>query len=218
MVAKIYLVRHCQTMGNLNRIFQGMSDTDPSPKGLTQLELLGLRFRNESIDKVYSSDLGRAVKTAEAINKYHRVPHIKLEGLREISVGNQDGMDWDKFPELYPEQALNWNNQPWLFESDGGETMVQVYKRMGESFEEIAKENIGKTVVVVSHGCALRTLLCYCFNKPLTEINDVEFGANTAVSLVEITDGERKIVFSNDASHLPEDPNRNPRSAYFKLK
>ena len=217
-MTRIYLVRHCQTMGNLNRIFQGMTDTDPSPMGITQLELLGLRFRNESIDVVYSSDLGRAVKTAQAINKYHGVSHIELEGLREISVGRQDGMDWDKFPELYPEQALNWNEKPWLFESDGGETTVDVYKRMVESFEEIAKENIGKTVVVVSHGCALRNLLCYCLNKPLTEINDVEFGSNTAVSLVEIADGEKKVVFMNDASHLPEDPNKNPRSAYFKLK
>jgi broad specificity phosphatase PhoE len=217
MVTKIYLVRHCQTMGNLERIFQGQTDTEPSPDGIIQLDLLSIRFRNVHLDKIYSSTLGRAVKTAEAINKFHNVSHEKLDGFREICVGKMDGMNWDEIPEIYPDKAIAWNENPCEFVSDGGETMRDVYARMSETFENVVKDNPGKTIAVVSHGCALRNLLCYCMNKPIEELNDVDFGVNTAVSLVEAELGSRKIVFSNDASHLPDKWNKKSHRVGFDL-
>lgn len=217
VMVKIYLVRHCQTLGNVNRMFQGCTDTEPSEEGLKQLELLALRFRNVHLDKIYSSNLGRAVKTAQSINKYHNIEHIELEGIREINVGKIDGMDWEKIPEKYPEFAKLWNDQPQDFISDGGETMREVFNRVSRTFDEIVSENEGKTVAIVSHGCALRNLMCYCLNKPIEELNSVDFGSNTAVSLVEVEDGVRRVVIQNDVSHIPGDHSK-PHSARFTIK
>ena len=63
----IYLVRHCEAMGNHKRLFQGSTDCDISEIGAKQLEYLKVRFREIKLDAVYSSPLLRAQKTAESI-------------------------------------------------------------------------------------------------------------------------------------------------------
>ena len=205
MVTRVFLVRHCQTVGNLDGIFQGGVDTEPSERGLQQLELLALRFRNMKIHRIITSPQGRAVKTAEAINKYHGLDVETEKDIREISVGDIDGRKWAEVPVLYPEAATAWNLTPSEFVSPGGETMREVFHRVSAAFEKIAAENTGKTIVLVSHGCALRNLLCHCFGKKIEDLGSVDFGTNTAVSLIEWEEGECKVIFSNDASHLPEE-------------
>lgn len=202
---KIYLVRHCETEGNLNRIFQGGIDMPPSEKGLMQLDLLSIRFRNIHIDKLYSSPLGRAKKTAEAINRFHNLTIIEDAGLREISVGKMDGMKWDMVPVLYYEAAEKWNNAPHEFESPEGDTMKQVFERISASLNKIVAEcKGGETLVIVSHGCALKNLNCYLKFGAIDRLSDVDIGMNTAVSLWEY-DGEKfDNIYMNDASHLPE--------------
>ena len=73
-MTRIYMVRHCEAMGNVKRLFQGSSDFDISELGAIQLEFLSKRFQNTPIDRIYSSPLKRAVKTAEAIAKNKAYP------------------------------------------------------------------------------------------------------------------------------------------------
>ena len=92
----LYLVRHCESLGNRENIFQGQLDLDISATGEKQLALLTLRFRNIPIDAVYSSPLKRAYKTAEAVDLYHSLPIIKLPELMEVDVGALSGMKLTK--------------------------------------------------------------------------------------------------------------------------
>lgn len=98
----LYLVRHCESLGNHENIFQGQLDLDISATGEKQLALLALRFRNIPIDAVYSSPLKRAYKTAEAVDLYHSLPIIKLPELMEVDVGALSGMKLDKAFADYP--------------------------------------------------------------------------------------------------------------------
>ena len=94
---RILLIRHCETEGNLLHVFQGQNDTPVSARGQEQLTLLALRCRNIPIDVIYTSPLGRAVKTAEAVNTYHHV-HIKPHaGLLEIHGGIWEGNPIEPF-------------------------------------------------------------------------------------------------------------------------
>ena len=61
----IYIIRHGETYGNLNG--DGFSETDLTPKGEEQARLLGERFKDKKLDKIYTSPLIRAVKTAKEI-------------------------------------------------------------------------------------------------------------------------------------------------------
>ncbi len=219
MVTKIYLIRHCQSMGNIEHKFQGQYDADVSPAGEKQLELLGLRFRNEHIDAIYTSPLKRARATAEAIAKYHDMEPIAEPGLIEIDCGRMENLLLTDVARLFPEVALNWDRSPDLCEFPGGETMGKVYERVNAALDRIIAENPGRTVVVTTHGGALRNLYARIqYGEPIGIRKSEVFG-NTGVSTLIAENGGLRFESINDLSHLPENMRRPPTSFSFdKLK
>lgn len=212
MVTKLIIVRHCETKGNSAMIFQGHTDTPLSEKGIFQLGLVAARLSGEKIDKIYTSPQPRAKKTAEAINAFHNVPIVEEDGLREIFVGDMDGMDCREIPVKYPDISRDWDEAPWDFASPGGETMRQVYDRAAKAVQRIVEENPGKTLLLTSHGCLIRNLLCWCAGWPIEDMGKVPLGHNTAVSIAEIDgDKSRKLTLISDCAHHPPgsyDPKR----------
>jgi probable phosphoglycerate mutase len=219
MVTKIYLIRHCQSMGNIEHKFQGQYDADVSPAGEKQLELLGLRFRNEHIDAIYTSPLKRARATAEAIAKYHNMEPIAEPGLIEIDCGRMENLLLTDVARLFPEVALNWDRSPELCEFPGGETMREVYERVNAALDRIIAENPGRTVVVTTHGGALRNLYARIqYGEPIGIRKSEVFG-NTGVSTLIAENGGLRFESINDLSHLPENMRRPPTHFSFdKLK
>lgn len=201
-MTKIYLVRHAEAMGNVQEFFQGRTDCEVSEKGKKQLECLAERFGDIPIEAIYSSPLKRTLSTAEAVNKYHDLPIIKDEGLIEIDGGVWEGKPWADLPKLYPTEYDLWKNRMEDFYIEGGEKMTEVFHRMKNAVDSIARENDGRTIAVVSHGCALRNYLCYAMGKPISALKDVGWSDNTAVSLVEYDSGVPKIIFKNSNDHL----------------
>lgn len=200
---KIYFVRHAEAMGNVQEFFQGRTDCEVSEKGEMQLALLAERFRDIPIERIYSSPLKRTVSTAEAVNRYHGLPLILDEGLIEINGGVWEGKPWSELPKLYPAEYDLWRNKMHDFYIEGGEKMTEVFERMKNTVSNIAAENVGRTIAVVSHGCALRNYLCYANGDGIERLKDVGWSDNTAVSLVEYDDGlAPRIVFKNSNDHL----------------
>ena len=202
---RLILIRHCQSMGNLTKVFQGQTDFDISPLGEKQLELLALRLRNVPIDVLYASPLIRAWKTAEAVNRYHGLPIIPMDSLKEIDIGRLAGRGPGKVFEGYPELAANWRDHPERCAFPGGESTVDVYDRAKAVLEKIIGENEGKTVAVVSHGFLMRNMVCVLLDKPLEALASVKIGGNTSVSEFVIADGTVEAVRLDDASHLPDE-------------
>ena len=156
----LYLVRHCESLGNHENIFQGQLDLDISATGEKQLALLALRFRNIPIDAVYSSPLKRAYKTAEAVDLYHSLPIIKLPELMEVDVGALSGMKLDKAFSDYPVFAEKWQNSPQNCIFPEGETTAEVYDRAKKALARVKADCMGKTAVITSHGFLLRCMAC----------------------------------------------------------
>lgn len=217
MTTKLIIVRHCEAEGNKYRTFQGHTDSEISDKGKIQLDLLSVRCRNMHIDALYSSPLKRAYATAEAVNRFHHLP-IQIEpGLIEINGGEWEGEKWVQLPDLYPEQAHNWNCAPWDFKTEKGESMRQVYNRVWDAACRIVKANPDKTVCIASHGCAIRNLLCHCMNKPIEELNTVDWVDNTGISIVDFDeDMNPHIELLNDASHLSEETSTFATQSWWK--
>jgi broad specificity phosphatase PhoE len=201
----LYLVRHCQATGNLLRLFQGSSDTDITDEGKEQLRFLTDRFRDIPVDIICSSDLHRAMLTAAAVNTHHRKAIVPTPLLREINGGDWEGQDVRTFPEKYPAASDLWENMPDCFRAPGGESMTEVYKRVTTVLSQIVADCDGKTVVIVSHGCAIRNLLCYIKFGDIKRLREVEWSKNTGVTSAEFDGLSWKINFENDISHLPED-------------
>lgn len=205
-MTEIYLVRHCEALGNQTRVFQGISDCDITELGRRQLTFVAERFRNIHLDAIYSSPLKRAYQTAEAVGKYHDLPIAVMDKLIEIDGGEIEGVCWVDFPVTRPELEYHWSVEPHKFHPKGGEAMTSVYQRSWEAIGEIVAQNDGKTVAIASHGCTIRNILCHAQGKPIEELCTVDWADNTGVFLLRFDGGALpEILLFNDTSHLPED-------------
>lgn len=218
----LYLIRHCEAIGNRDRTFQGVSDCDITELGAKQLEHLAERFKNIKPDAIYSSPLKRAYLTAKAANKYHGLPIIKVDGLIEIDGGEIEGISWVDFPVTRPEIEYAWSFEPHNFHPKGGESMRSVYVRSWEAVRKIISENDGKTVFIASHGCTIRNIICNALGRPIEELNTVNWADNTGVFHLRFKNADElpQILTFNDISHLPKEclPERSRIRSMFASK
>ena len=117
-MTEIYLIRHTQAQGNRYRMMQGSWDGEITELGRQQIEALAERFSTIPVDAVYSSDLSRAVLTAEAAARHGGLPIQTRTALRELDVG-----PWEKCffgnvshaqPELAPLETALASRTRWL--------------------------------------------------------------------------------------------------------
>lgn len=211
MVTTLYIVRHCQSMGNIEGRFQGRFDAEVSEAGKKQLDLLSLRFRNEHLDAIYASPLKRAYQTAEAVNRFHHLPIHAMDGLLELDVGDMENLKLSEIGEKFPEVAKNWDQSPDLCEFPHGETMRQAYNRVNDALDQIIRENAGKTVFVATHGGVIRNLYARVCSGCVEGIRQSAVFGNTGVSILEADEsGCLSWKLINDQSHLPEELRRPP--------
>lgn len=217
-MTEIYMVRHCEAMGNVNRLFQGSSDFDISETGEKQLEYLKNRFKDIKLDKVYTSPLIRARKTALAVIGDRDLKPIDEKGLIELDGGIVEGKPFVETFNSIPGLADTWDNHPEDFAPEGGEKMRDAYERIWNTVKNIAAENTGKTVACTTHGGVTRCLLCRLLKGNITKLREMPWSENTAVTLIRF-DGELnpEVVFYNDTSHLPEEliPKRSRLSSFM---
>lgn len=201
----MYIVRHCEAEGNSLKIYQGHTDLDITEAGKKQLAKLGERFKSIHIDKVYSSPLKRARKTAAAIADKKGLTITDNEGLLELYGGDFEGMKFAKIFSEYADYESIWQNNPQDFCAPNGESMRALYTRVWNAILDISAENEGNAVAVASHGGAIRTLICKILFDDIERLNEVPWSENTAVTKIIVDAGKAKIEFMNDVSHLPED-------------
>lgn len=205
-MAKIYLIRHCESEGNACRRTQAQVDALVTTKGYQQVEALRERFVNIPVDAVYSSDTFRSLMTAEPIARDHNAPVRVRISLREVTTGIWEDMAWGNIAKEYPEENRVWDETPWAAITPGATSFQQAADRVVHCLRRIAAE-VGKTgsAVVVSHSCSIKSALCIIMGKPISCVKEVLHADNTAVSLLDIdTEGNITIEYMNDASHLPQ--------------
>ena len=202
-MTKIYIVRHCEAEGNIKRIFQGHTDGAVSENGRMQLAALANRFKDTDFSAIYTSPLTRAILTAQAIN--HNGLELKIsDELKEIRGGDWEGREFKSFPADFPNESHMWNIEPHLFIAPNGESMKSVYNRMFSFFKKVEEFNKGQTIAIVSHGCAIRNLICAVKGYSHDRLNDIKWSDNTAVTKVIIDGGNRTVIYENDNLHLGE--------------
>lgn len=220
-LTKIYFVRHCEALGNVKRIFQGVTDLDISELGAKQLELLEKRFENIHIDKVYSSPLTRAYKTGLAVKGKRDIEIEKHAGLIELNGGIVEGKPFYESFQKMPDLADAWDNHPEDFHPENGEAMRHAYERIYETVLDIASKNRGKTIACTTHGGVTRCLICRLLHGDIHKLKDTPWADNTGVALFTVDDDNNcKLEFYNDTTHLPPEyiPKRNRISTFMKVE
>ena len=215
-MTRIYLVRHAEAEGNLFRVAHGQYNSTITPQGYQQLHHLRRRFADIHVDAVYGSDLLRAHTTASAIYVPKALPFHPLPLLREIRLGDWEQQTWGEIQAVYGEDYTSFNKRPHLWQAPGAETFQQVRDRMMQAIRLMAAENPGKTVAATSHGAALRTLLGTLEGLTLEEMGKTPHGDNTAVSLIEVDGDDIRVIFRDDASHVPAELRTFRRQSWHK--
>ena len=202
-MTKFIVVRHGNSISNIDKTFTGHLDAPLSEVGEEQAQRVSkFIFDNFKVDKVYSSDLSRAVKTIEPFAQMADLPVIKEQELREIYGGKWEGVKFSDLPEMFPEDFSVWQNSPGLACPTGGESYKKAQERAINIFNKIASENQGKTVVVCTHGGLIRAVECYALGVPLEEMQKVPFVFNATVSLYEVNGGAYSLKQSNICDFL----------------
>lgn len=201
-MTEIYLIRHAQSEGNLYRMMQGQWDGEVTELGRRQIAALAERFRDVHIDAVYSSDLSRTRMTAGAILKYHDLPLHTSRALREMDLGPWEGKFFGDLKKSEPEALRTFVLDMGSWHIDGAETCRDASERIYPCFLEIARENDGRTVAVVSHGAVMRCLLSRCLGVGLGDTDALPISTNTGVTHLFYDNGVFTADYLGDASHL----------------
>ena len=158
-MVNLYLIRHGRQNSNLFNV-----DVELSEIGRLQAGLLRERLLNYNIDALYSSNLIRAMQTAEIVNEAFKLPHIIREELREISFGLLTGHSEDyineHFSDFRAEQKKLLEDIPY----PEGENGTLVYERAMPVIQEIVQSG-KKNIAVVTHGGTIRVLLAALFGR-----------------------------------------------------
>lgn len=196
----IYLTRHGQTEWNLEKRLQGRGNSPLTKFGIDRAKELSKRIEDIKIDKIYTSPIERAYKTAEIIKGERKVDIIKEDGLMEMSFGDYEGRITDEVKKENPEWDINLimsGNEE--IKAPNGESLKEVRDRVRLTMDLIIKENDGKTILLVAHGVTIKALLHYFKDNSFSEV----MGQATLTKIIVDKD-KFKIEFKNDCSHFTE--------------
>lgn len=183
MSCRLIIVRHGQSLGNLEHTFLGHTDKDLSPLGYKQAERTAEYLKNEQIDCIYSSDLLRAHNTGKAYSDISGLPITDDEGLREIYAGKWENSTFDDLITKYPvSYGQIWLNNIGFAKPDGGESVADLTDRAFNTIKKIADENEGKTVAIFTHATVLRSFFNKIYGFGLDKMKDIKWASNTSVS------------------------------------
>ncbi len=204
MITRLIFVRHAEAEGNINRIFHGWYDSKITEKGHKQAKKVAERLADIEIDIIYSSSLTRTLQTAQYIADIKQLPIIRTDKMKEINGGDWENMPFDELPKLYPKENYTWENQPHLHQMPNGENTIEFYERLTKEVKSIISQNSGKNICIVTHGGAIRTMLCRFYNCSLDQMQDIGWHDNTSVTVVDYDDekDEFKVLMEGDSEHL----------------
>ena len=213
MTTRLLLIRHGATTLSAEDRFAGSTDVELSNEGREQAQSLSERLSTETLDAIYSSQMGRARETARIVaGKKHPQPIVKPE-LREIDHGRWEGLTRKEVETSFKDEYLSWEEDPFTFAPMNGESGLGVLARALPVIREILTLHQGKTVAVVSHKATLRLVLCSLLGIDARGYRDHLDQSPACLNVVDFKDVTRaRLMLFNDISHYADWPRRNSKN------
>ena len=203
-MTRLIIVRHAESALNEQNRIQGHKDSGLTPKGLYQAEQLSKKIKKIPIDKIYSSDLGRAYSTTLEIVRHTKLPIVRDPLLREIHLGDWEGMTPEEVDRLYDKGYQKWLKKPSSINIPNAESLRHFKKRVTARVKTIARTNRVKNVLIVTHGGVITALLSEWLKADFDHLLLNLQIDNTGLTCVDETDRRTRLRTINDTSHLTE--------------
>ncbi len=195
---RIILARHGESEFNAKKIIQGHLDSDLTPQGIVQAHLLALELKNLfNIQKIYTSDLRRAYKTAYVIADNLGLEPIKDKRLREMSFGDWEGKS---YKDLEEKRFKDWLTNPIKYSLENQEPKERFFSRLKSIWEEIINSE-DEEILIVAHGGTIQGLICIVLDIGLENLWAFKH-TNASFSLLEYQNGKPQIKILNYSKHL----------------
>ena len=199
MIEQLILVRHGETIHNVNGIAQGWQDSELSDRGRDQVVRLAKRLITFRPDAIYSSPLSRAMSTAEAIRAVTGLEIRVLEDLREMNYGGWEGRSFLDVRKTEEEEYRRWIGDP-AHRCPGGESHNDVLARMNRAFDAVRD---ARRPVLVTHGTAIRIGATALLNAPVSTSRHLAQD-NASINLFVWRGGRCVLKVWNDTTHCSE--------------
>ncbi len=165
----ITLIRHGETEWNVAMRLQGIQDSNLTSKGLRQAELLARELYSRKFNVMISSDLGRAIKTAEIISSKTNLTVIRDQALRERNFGIMEGLTREEISEKYPDVLSGFMKRKVSYKIENGESLAEFYDRVTKGLNRIISVHEGKRILIITHGGVLDCMIRMVFHYPLSD-------------------------------------------------
>jgi len=198
---KLILIRHGETYWNKERRIQGgSSDTELSEVGLKQANLLTSFLKGENLSVIVSSPLKRALDTAKAIASQHKIPIEVDAGLKEIEVGEMEGLSASSLSTGFSQYLMRGWQEGGSGRLPGGESFVELQQRSWACIERLLAVHKDRTAVVVSHYFVILAIIFKALGLQLDCLP--KFRLDTGgVSIIEFNERGPRLVLFNDTSY-----------------
>ena len=187
---RVWLIRHGRTDWNDQHRWQGHVPTSLNAEGHRQARLLATHLKDEAIGTVYSSDLPRALQTAQAVASMLELVPVVDERLREVNVGVFQALFPDELQELYPDELARWRSDDLDYAMPGGESLRALQNRIVQAFDDITDKAGHSEIAIVTHGGTLRRLVQHLAADGPHAGDHLRF-ANTSYTVVSRADDNR---------------------------
>lgn len=189
---RIYFTRHGETEWNKKDIIQGQLDSPLTEKGIEMGKSLREKSKNIKFDKIYSSDLKRALDTAKLIVGDREIITTPL--LREINVGDWSGR---KITDVKVEDSELYNdyfNHPEKYKRDDGESIFDLINRVEKFFKEAIYPEEDENILIVAHGVTIVAMLDIMEKIAVKDFWSNRVRRNGEFNIADYKDGEFKII------------------------
>lgn len=217
-ITRIYLIRHGATILTAEDRFAGATNVPLSDEGRAQAGGLAERLRAFPVAAVYASPLDRTMETARILAAPHGLEVQPRDGLREISHGHWEQMTRQEVEHAFPKEAAAWDEDPYTYAPEGGESGLAVTARALPVLVDIVRHHEGQSVVVVSHKATIRLLLSSLLGFDPRRYRDNLDQDPAALNIVDFKDPVRaRLILFNDTSHYAEARLRKPETPEARL-
>jgi len=197
----LLLVRHGQSTWNQEHRIQGQLDPPLSDDGRRQAAQLGRRLAGRRFAALYSSDLKRAAETAAAIGAAIGLTPTPMAELREIYLGDWEGLRTEELAARFPEAWASWAEEPDWDLVPGGEGSAAFEARVEAALDSIFQRHHEGDVLAVTHGGVIQIALHHVVGRPGRGIFPFRI-QNASLSVIERRNGRLVVSGVNDIGHL----------------
>ena len=199
---KFFVVRHGETDWNKLGRFQGHTDISLNDRGLSQARETAAASEDWGYTAIYSSPLVRTVQVAEEIAKVTPMLVSQEPGLKELSLGDLEGVTGEEMRNDWPDLFAAWRTEPEKMSMPNGESLGELRDRTWQVILDIErKHSSDDSIVVISHNFAIRSIVNELLGMPLAYFHRMSLNL-ASVCTFDSDERGRRLTGYNSTSHL----------------